>query len=196
MVCAILRQVHLILQCALLTTELRELAPDAFFVDQLSAGLPLLRLLLPRVPVLFYCHFPDLLLAQDRDRWWKRAYRIPFDRVERSSMGFASAVVVNSAFTKGVVMETWPGLARATELRVVHPCIDLLRADEGDKEGGAKDIPWKGKKIVLSINRFERKKDIALAIRAFAGLTAEQRRGTRLVLAGMSTSLSCKTTQG
>ncbi|KAI4140170.1 MAG: hypothetical protein L6R39_005916 [Caloplaca ligustica] len=43
---------------------------------------------------------------------------------------------------------------------------------------------WKGKKVVLSINRFERKKNIGLALRAFHGLTEEERRDVRLVLAG------------
>ncbi|KAL8906514.1 MAG: hypothetical protein Q9207_002000, partial [Kuettlingeria erythrocarpa] len=41
-----------------------------------------------------------------------------------------------------------------------------------------------GKRVVLSINRFERKKNIALALRAFHGLGEEERRGVRLVLAG------------
>src|SRR5690242_20931957 len=43
--CAILRQVHLVLQIALCTNELARLTPTSFFVDQLSAGIPLLRLL-------------------------------------------------------------------------------------------------------------------------------------------------------
>src|SRR6187551_2897218 len=79
--CAILRQLHLILQISL-TRELAGLRPSAFFVDQLSAGLPLLWLLQPRVPVFFYCHFPDLLLVRGRARWWKRLYRLPFDALE------------------------------------------------------------------------------------------------------------------
>lgn len=36
---------------------------DVIIVDQVSAVVPLLKLLLPRSKVLFYCHFPDLLLA-------------------------------------------------------------------------------------------------------------------------------------
>ncbi|KAL8964031.1 MAG: hypothetical protein Q9197_007026, partial [Variospora fuerteventurae] len=43
---------------------------------------------------------------------------------------------------------------------------------------------WKGKKVVLSINRFERKKDIGLALRAFHGLAQQERQHVRLVLAG------------
>ncbi len=38
---------------------------------------------------------------------------------------------------------------------------------------------------MLSINRFERKKDIGLAIKAYAGLGKHGREGTRLVLAGL-----------
>ncbi|KAL2157828.1 hypothetical protein VTH06DRAFT_5097 [Thermothelomyces fergusii] len=196
--CAILRQLHLILRVAVLTRELAALAPDAFFVDQLSAGLPFLKLASPgpgRAPVFFYCHFPDLLLARGRARLWKRLYRVPFDALERWSMGFADAIAVNSEFTRGVVARTWPGLARSRQLHVVYPCIDTTAVDGGGgiagekkkKEGQAVEVeplPWKQDGVVLSINRFERKKDVALAIRAFALLPAERRRGAKLVVAG------------
>ncbi|KAI1210689.1 glycosyltransferase family 4 protein [Annulohypoxylon truncatum] len=178
--CSILRQLHLILQIVL-NSELRTLNPDAFFVDQLSAGLPLLQLAHPRARALFYCHFPDLLLAQGRRRWWKRVYRAPFDLWEQWSMSFADAIAVNSNFTKGVVSRTWPALARQKELDVVYPCVDT----KTKKEKTEADRPlWKGKRFLLSINRFERKKDIALAVKAFAGLSAEKRKGVRLVVAG------------
>ncbi|KID96343.1 mannosyltransferase, partial [Metarhizium majus ARSEF 297] len=97
--CAILRHIHLLLTIHL-TGELAALSPRAFIVDQLSAGLPLMRFLAPDVPVLFYCHFPDLLLAQGRQSLVKRLYRVPFDRLEEWSMGFAHAVAVNSKFTQ------------------------------------------------------------------------------------------------
>ncbi|AEO61375.1 glycosyltransferase family 4 protein [Thermothelomyces thermophilus ATCC 42464] len=211
--CAILRQLHLILQVAVLTRELAALAPDAFFVDQLSAGLPLLKLASPgpgRAPVFFYCHFPDLLLARGRARLWKRLYRLPFDALERWSMGFADAIAVNSDFTRRVVARTWPGLARTRQLHIVYPCIDTTavggargrgkeeeEAEEKEGKKGKKGrekeqeqvvevepLPWKQDGVVLSINRFERKKDVALAIRAFALLPAERRRGAKLVVAG------------
>ncbi|GAP83805.1 putative glycosyltransferase family 4 protein [Rosellinia necatrix] len=177
--CAILRQLHLILQIYF-TSELQELRPDAFFVDQLSAGLPLLRRLHSRGRIFFYCHFPDLLLAQGRQKWWKRAYRVPFDFWEQWSMSFADAIAVNSRFTKGVVSRTWPALARQRELLVVYPCVDTRT-----KEKKLDEKPlWNGMKYVLSINRFERKKDIALAIKAFAGLSEQKRAGVRLAVAG------------
>lgn len=186
--CAILRQLHLILHIALLTSELGSLSATAFFVDQLSAGLPLLQLLAPRTPILFYCHFPDLLLVQGRQKWWKRLYRVPFDRWEQWSMSSADAVAVNSNFTKGVVARTWPALAERRELKVVYPAIDTGSPDKerGGKVDDKDEGPmWKDKRVVLSINRFERKKDIGLSIRAYAGLPEEKRKGLRLVIAGM-----------
>ncbi|KAI8630943.1 glycosyltransferase family 4 protein [Xylariaceae sp. FL1651] len=177
--CAILRQLHLILQIYL-TSELKELRPDAYFVDQLSAGLPLLQFLHPQGRIFFYCHFPDLLLAQGRQKWWKRAYRVPFDMWEQWSMSFADAIAVNSNFTKSVVSKTWPALARQKELKIVYPCVDT----KPKKTSPDKSPLWNGMKFVLSINRFERKKDIALAIKAFAGLSKESRAGVRLAVAG------------
>jgi alpha-1,3/alpha-1,6-mannosyltransferase len=38
--------------------------------------------------------------------------------------------------------------------------------------------------VLLSINRFERKKDVGLAIKAYAGLSAGERADTRLIIAG------------
>ena len=185
--CAILRQLHLLIHVALFTSELRTLRPDAFFVDQLSAGLPLIKFLVgPGAPIFFYCHFPDLLLARGRDQWWKRLYRLPFDTLEQWSMGFADAIAVNSSFTKGVVAQTWPALARKRDLKVVYPCIDTKTTTKNESENQQEDgpLPWKQTGVILSINRFERKKDIALAIRAFAGLPPHRRRQAKLIIAG------------
>jgi alpha-1,3/alpha-1,6-mannosyltransferase len=135
------------------------------------------------VPIFFYCHFPDMLLAQGRQKWWKRIYRIPFDWLEEWTMGFASEIAVNSGFTRGVASSTWPALAAAKDFRVVYPCIDISGPPEpANSEEG--DAVWKDENIILSINRFERKKDIALAVRAFAALPQEKRQGVRLVIAG------------
>ncbi|KAI8683514.1 Alpha-1,3/1,6-mannosyltransferase ALG2 [Fusarium keratoplasticum] len=180
--CAILRHVHLIFQITL-SGELRDLQPHTFIVDQLSAGLPLLRYLDPAVPILFYCHFPDLLLARGRESFIKRLYRRPFDWIEEWSMGYSSAVAVNSGFTKGVVERTWPDLKKHVETVVVYPCVDV-EAKEKEDAGEDGGVVFKGEKIILSINRFERKKDIGLAIKAFAAIPEAERKGCRLILAG------------
>ena len=101
----------------------------------------------------------------------------------------ADRVVVNSGFTRGVVDGIWKGLGGERGIGIVYPCVDTV-AQHGEKNEsgvnhGAREGPlWEGKKVVLSINRFERKKDVGLAIRAFAGLEEKARRGSRLVIAG------------
>ena len=157
--------------------------PDAFVLDQLAAGLPLLRRLYPRAPALFYCHFPDLHLARGRRARWKRAWRAPFDALEGRAMRAADRVVVNSRFTRAVVRATW-GAAALGDVGVVYPCVPDESAGEGGEERG-KGLPlWGGKALLLSINRFERKKDVGLALRAFARLDPAVRERARLVVAG------------
>lgn len=65
-----------------------------FFVDQLSACVPLLRWG-ARTRVVFYCHFPDLLLSQGRGETdegekpsaLKGLYRVPLDIIEEWTTG-------------------------------------------------------------------------------------------------------------
>jgi alpha-1,3/alpha-1,6-mannosyltransferase len=176
--CAILRQLHLILKICIFSNELQQLRPTAFLVDQLSAGVPLLRLLYPSPRILFYCHFPDKLLASRRSII-KRVYRIPFDWVESWSTGCSDGIVVNSKFTRGIFKQAFPSLKNVTPA-VIYPCVDTTTSKENIDE----QPPWKGKKFVLSINRFERKKDVGLAIEAFCRVSEEVRRKSRLVIAG------------
>lgn len=182
--CAILRQLHLTL--ALLTSA--QLSNyDYVFVDQLSACIPLFRLFSPRTKILFYCHFPDYLLTS-RQSLIKSLYRIPFDWLEAATTGLADTIVVNSAFTKSVFADAFPQIQ--TVPRVVYPCVSIpLSGRPNRRVDSALDsetdfLPQDGKKILLSINRFERKKNIDLAIRAFAHLTDKERTRSRLVIAG------------
>jgi alpha-1,3/alpha-1,6-mannosyltransferase len=179
--CAIARQLILIIQISLLSNELRDLKPDVFFVDQLSAGVPLLRLVYERAHVLFYCHFPDKLLAK-RDSPIKSLYRLPFDWIESWSTGCSDGIVVNSKFTRSVFGQAFPRL-KHREPRVVYPCVNSTASEDTVELDGSQSI-FKGDKIFLSINRFERKKDVGLAIRAYAGLSETDRHRTKLVIAG------------
>lgn len=113
----------------------------------------------------------------------KKLYRVPFDWVEEWSTGCSDGVVVNSRFTRGVFRRVFPRL-RGTIPGVVYPCVDT-RVGREERKWERKQV-WEGEKVVLSINRFEKKKGVGLAIRAFAGLKKEERQGTRLVIAGMS----------
>jgi alpha-1,3/alpha-1,6-mannosyltransferase len=169
-----------------LSGELANLHPEVFFLDQLSANILLLRWWWKDTRILFYCHFPDLLLVQGRRKWWKRVWRVGFDWLEGIGMKGADRIVVNSRFTKSVVEQVWKGLGRGRGVGIVYPCVDTGNNENqlvGDDKG--KQI-WKEKKVVLSVNRFERKKNIELAIKAYAGLTVNDREKSRLVIAGLS----------
>jgi alpha-1,3/alpha-1,6-mannosyltransferase len=150
----------------------------------LSAGIPLLRYLAPQARILFYCHFPDKLLAK-RTSFIKTLYRFPFDWLESWSTGCADGLVVNSKFTRGIFYEAFPRLDWV-DARVVYPCVDVEGAEKELKD----ERLWKGEKVFLSINRFERKKDVGLAVRAYAGLSESEKRRTKLVIAG-TTCLWC-----
>lgn len=110
----------------------------------------------------------------------KSLYRGPFDWLESWSTGCSDSIVVNSNFTKGIFAQAFPAL-RERSPRVVYPCVDISAAGSKEHDGGL----WNDKAVVLSINRFEKKKDVGLAVRAYAKLTAEERKGARLVVAGM-----------
>jgi alpha-1,3/alpha-1,6-mannosyltransferase len=165
---------------------------DIFIVDQLPACVPILKTFgqprkSHRQRILFYCHFPDQLLARRNEggsllRLAKILYRFPFDWFEGWAMSASDRVVANSKFSRGVVRDVF-GTNKLGDVQVVYPCVDTnSEADAPQKE--PEGALWDGKKILLSINRFERKKDMGLAIRAYNGLGAGKRKGTRLVIAG------------
>ena len=98
---------------------------------------------------------------------------------------------MNSRFTKSIVEGVWKGIGGEKGVGVVYPCVAIKETDETENVNGEIQGPalnphelWKGKKVVLSINRFERKKDVDLAIKALAGMDTELRKGVRLVIAG------------
>ncbi|MCJ1472514.1 Alpha-1,3-mannosyltransferase-like protein [Lambiella insularis] len=182
----ILRHYHLLFTIVI-NGELAALQSTVFFVDQLSTGIPFLRYKFTDTRILFYCHFPDLLLVQQRQRWMMRLWRLPFDWLEGWSMKGADRVVVNSEFTKGVVKSVWHGLGGNQGVGVVYPCVNTgKQTHETEEIDAAETVQRKPlcTKVILSINRFERKKDVGLAIKAFAGLKAADRKGCRLVVAG------------
>lgn len=173
--CAILRALWLAIVVAFTEPEY-----DVFICDQVSAYVPVLRFLRPRTPILFYCHFPDQLLSS-RGSALKRLYRKPFDAFERSTTAMAQEIVVNSTFTRGVVQQTFGSALAGRELQVLYPCIDVPAAV-------APAPPADAPILFVSINRFERKKAVELAVDAFALLQARLPAAvaarTHLVIAG------------
>ena len=136
---------------------------DVLFVDQVAGVVPLLKLLLPGTRVLFYCHFPDLLLSGARPPL-KALYRAPLDALEQAATGAADLLLVNSSFTGGVFAATFGRLAAAGVVpAVLYPAVALPAA----AELASAEAAWKselphaigdlcaGGPTFLSINRCE-----------------------------------------
>ncbi|KAF2763975.1 mannosyltransferase, partial [Teratosphaeria nubilosa] len=177
----ILRQLALVVSTGVVSNELKLLDPDIIIVDQLSACIPFFRLIYPKARILFYGHFPDRLLAKKGAglaRYLKKAYRVPFDALEGWSTGCADNIVVNSKFTRSVFRGAFPHM-RQRNLKVIYPCVDTNQNTPEDT------LPlFPKKKLLLSINRFEGKKNLALAVKAYASLSADERSRAKLVVAG------------
>lgn len=166
---------------------------DVVVVDQVAAAVPVLKLLLASAKVLFYCHFPDMLLTH-RASLLKAVYRAPLDALEQAATGSADLILVNSRFTAGVFAATFERLAaRGVAPAVLHPAVavppdaelsEAAAAWEAELDGGLSDL-MRGGPTFLSINRFERKKGVGLALRALHELL-QRRPGcdARLVVAG------------
>ena len=150
---------------------------DVVVCDLVPHVIPLLRRLV-RAPVACLCYFPDLLLAPRR-RGLYALYRAPLDRLEAAGLAAADRVLVISRFTASVVRATFPRLAVGA-LEVVYPGVDVADAPP--------EPAPPGEALVLSVNRFDPGKNLALAVDAFATLRARLAPAAfataRLVLAG------------
>ncbi|KAG8978477.1 Alpha-1,3-mannosyltransferase-like protein [Tulasnella sp. 425] len=173
---------------------------DVYIVDQLSACVPLLRWLTGK-RVVFYVHFPDKLLATGKEATLsgrtapnslkgvlKMLYRLPADWIEEKTTGYADVLLANSKFTAQVFKHSFRSIVRSPE--VVYPGINLDAYDVPAPGLDALESPLIGssRKTFLSLNRFERKKNTALAIEAFAELkrrtATTSSGGVRLVIGG------------
>ncbi|XP_062986968.1 alpha-1,3/1,6-mannosyltransferase ALG2 [Elgaria multicarinata webbii] len=179
--CAALRMVCLALHVLLLSGE----EVDVFVCDQVSACIPILRLARRRKKVLFYCHFPDQLLTK-RESLIKHVYRAPLDWLEEYTTGMADCILVNSCFTANVFKETFKSLSHINP-DVLYPSLNVSRFDTVIPAEVASIVPNR-KSIFLSINRYERKKNLVLALEALhdlrGRLNAQEWRDVHLVLAG------------
>ena len=96
---------------------------DVIILDQVSLPIPFLRLLTSS-QIVYYCHFPDLLLSTNRKSPLKKCYRLFIDFLEERTTGMAHKIFVNSKFTQTVFYKTFKSLKK-TETEVLYPCIDL-----------------------------------------------------------------------
>jgi len=161
-------------------------APDVIFCDQVSACIPILRLR-RQAKVMFYCHFPDLLLTK-RKSLLKMIYRTPLDWIEEKTTGMADFIMVNSKFTAKTFRKTFKSLVD-TPVTVLYPAINTESFDiEVDSNILDNIVPPARKHIFLSINRYERKKNLLLALESLNEyrnrVDKETWKQTHLIMAG------------
>ncbi|KAK0191556.1 glycosyltransferase family 4 protein [Armillaria mellea] len=152
-----------------------------FFVDQLSTCIPFLRIL-EKTRVVFYCHFPDKLLAngafiegsamQKQGSLLKRIYRFPMDWWEEITTRQADMILANSS------------LYSSQTPKVVFPGINIV-AYEAEVDTSDPDVVAiaSDRPSLISLNLFE-KKNAALAIEFFAQVLPSLAPRTRLVITG------------
>jgi len=165
-----------------------------------------------RTRVLFYCHWPDQLLAKYhlyeenglKLKFYK-IYRFSMDFFEKISLKMADKILVNSNFTANVVSETLK--IEKKYLDILYPALSLKISGPSDQNilnsSGFDKPPTKNlsenfqnfkitdkndkfldctRKILISINRYEKKKNVALAVEAVGSLGKAKR--PILIIAG------------
>jgi alpha-1,3/alpha-1,6-mannosyltransferase len=136
---------------------------DLIFCDLVPHIIPILGLF-TGAKILFYCHYPDQLIAPRRAGWY-RWYRAPIDRLEEFTTGMADRILVNSEYTAAAFRRTFPRLAERA-LEVVYPGVDV----ELYNKAAQTECPAAGEITILSIGRYEPAKNAGLAIEALAQL--------------------------
>ncbi|KPA82297.1 putative dolichyl-P-Man:GDP-Man1GlcNAc2-PP-dolichyl alpha-13-mannosyltransferase [Leptomonas pyrrhocoris] len=161
---------------------------NCFVVDQVAAAMPVLTFCAGKTPILFYCHFPDQLCDPNRNEDGTlrdsipghQAYRGFFDAVEARSLKHATSVVCNSKFSRQTTVRTFPEMADKIDettdvfyppvnMDVHHVTTEVLAQSPALQE--LRDAV-NGSITFVSINRYERKKNLTLAVTAFARLLA------------------------
>lgn len=139
---------------------------DVIVTDQVSASLLVFRLF-SSARLVFYCHHPDMLLT-DRKTALKSFYRYFLDSLEEKTTSLADCICVNSLYTGTIVKKTFRSI-NPDLLTVLYPTLNTQFFDDIE-DVLLEEIPPKYDFVFVSLNRFEMKKNIGLALRAFASL--------------------------
>lgn len=138
---------------------------DVIICDQISLAIPVLKWASNRPKIIFYCHFPDQLLAKPGN-WLKTLYRAPLNYLEELTSGQADCLLVNSKFTRRIFKSTFKSLSHV-DPDVLYPSLNTDYFDQTvDTAEKPVELPKGADFVMLSLNRYERKKNLALAIEA------------------------------
>lgn len=142
---------------------------DVYIIDQIAAFIPLIKLFRKNAKIVFYCHHPDLVQGSHASIL-RKLYRLPFDWIEIFGTKRADLIYVNSKYTAEVT-EKYLGIKNT---KVLYPCVDVSQK--------IKRYP-SVTPLYVSLNRYEKKKDHALAVRALSEIIGELPEA-KLVIAG------------
>lgn len=180
--CAYIRMIY----AAVYIVFFSDLKPDIVFCDQVSVCVPILHI--GGFKILFYCHFPDQLLSQPGSVL-KSLYRAPLNWLEETTTGQAHQILVNSKFTAGVFRDTFKRLRVQPD--VLYPTMntDIFDTTTPLPVNQILTLEFPDDSIIfLSINRYERKKNLKLALDAMSELmkylSASEWSHVYLVMAG------------
>lgn len=156
---------------------------DLVVVDQITLPIPILRLF--RYKVLYYCHFPEALLNDNKLTKLVKVYRFFMDIIEQVCLYFATVICFNSNYTRNTVESTFPFVRKWKGKKyTVYPCVQNPPSTKK-----APEIPdLEPSNYLLTVNRFETRKRLDLCISAFADAIQKNERirdsRMKLVLAG------------
>ena len=107
----------------------------------------------------------------------KRLYRGILDKTEEVTMSYSDLVVVNSLFTRAQVEKTFPTLFlprdderdHGERIKVLYPAIESSLSRERANNNNTDEMTTNKSRTgpIVSLNRFERKKNVALLLHAY-----------------------------
>lgn len=156
---------------------------DIYFTDQISIYVFLLKFFKSQSKVVFYCHHPDLLLTTNHNLL-NRIYRIPFNLIEEFTTSVSDILLCNSLYSQSIIRKTFTKFMNEdnTEISILYPSLnttvlDVLLKKCIEEKGVVKDDEYV---TFMSINRYERKKNISLAIKSFIKMKENMLKNERI----------------
>lgn len=138
---------------------------DLVVVDQITLPIPILRLF--KYKVLYYCHFPEALLNDNKRTFLVVIYRKIIDTIEILCMYLANVICFNSEYTRSSLEATFPSMRKWKGGKyIVYPCMQAPPAKVMPQPQLNSLIS--PKEYLLTVNRFETRKRLDLCLEAFA----------------------------
>lgn len=101
----------------------------------------------------------------------KKLYRVPFDYLEEKTTDMAHTILVNSRYTQSVFSQSFQSIRRIPS--ILYPSINCSEYDKKPETESILTEKLNGKTFITSINRFEKKKNIMLAVESFAKILSK-----------------------